>query len=58
MRDAICEYTGANDIIIVGETHAYIDHQSADDCVINLWYPNEVINFVFNKYVALKTDCD
>lgn len=58
VRDAICEYTGANDIVIVGETHACIDHQSADDCVINMWYPDEIINFVFNKYVALKTDCD
>lgn len=58
VRDAICEYTGANDIVVIGETNAYIDHQSADDCVINMWYPDEIINFVFNKYVALKTDCD
>lgn len=58
IRDAVCEYAGANDIVIVGEDNAYIDHQSADDCVVNLWDEDEIINFVFNKYAALKTDCD
>ena len=57
VRDAVCEYTGANNIIVVGETQAHIDHQSADECVIRL-YDDEIINFIFNKYVALKTDCD
>lgn len=58
VRNAVCEYTGANDIIVVGEAEAHIDHQSADECVINLWNPDAIINFVFNKYVALETDCD
>lgn len=58
VRDAVCKYAGANNIVVVGETHAYIDHQSADECVINLWNPDEIINFVFNKFVALETDCD
>lgn len=57
VRDAICEYTGANDIVIVGEAQPYIDHQSQYDCVIRL-YKDEIINFVFNKFIALKTDCD
>ena len=57
VRDAICEYTGANDIVVVGEAQPYIDHQSADDCVIRL-YKDEIINFVFNKFITLKTDCD
>ena len=57
VRDAVCEYTGANDIIVVGETQPHIDHQSADECVIRL-YDDEIINFIFNKYVVLKTDCD
>ena len=57
VRDAICEYTGANDIVVVGEAQPYIDHQSADDCVIRL-YKDEIINFIFNKFITLKTDCD
>ena len=57
VRDAVCEYTGANDIVIVGEAQPYIDHQSADDCVIRL-YKDEIINFVFNKFITLKTDRD
>lgn len=57
VRDAICEYTGANDIVIVGETQPYIDHQSQYHCVIRL-YKDEIINFVFNKFITLKTDCD
>ena len=58
VRNAVCEYTGANDIIVVGEAEAYIDHQSAYECVINLWSSDAIINFIFNKYVALETDCD
>lgn len=58
VRNAVCEYTGANDIIVVGEAEAHIDHQSADECVINLWNSDAIINFIFNKYVALETDCD
>lgn len=57
VRDAVCEYTGANNIIVVGETQPHIDHQSADECVIRL-YKDEIINFVFNKFITLKTDCD
>ena len=57
VRDAICEYTGANDIVIVSEALPHIDHQSQYDCVIRL-YENDIINFVFNKFIALKTDCD
>ena len=57
VRDAICEYTGANDIVVVGEAQPHIDHQSQYDCVIRL-YENDIINFVFNKFIALKTDCD
>ena len=57
VRDAICEYTGANDIVVVGETLPHIDHQSQYDCVIRL-YKDEIINFVFNKFITLKTDCD
>ena len=56
--EAICDYTGAKGIVIVGDKDAYIDHQSMDDCVIDYWYQDNVINFIFNKYVALRTECD
>ena len=56
--DTICEYAGAKDIIIVGNKEAYIDHQSMYDCVISLYDEDEIINFVFNKHIALKTGCD
>lgn len=58
VRDAVCEYAKAKDIIIVGDKEPYIDHQSADTCVIDLYDKDEIINFVFNEYIALKTDCD
>lgn len=58
VRDAVCEYAKAKDIVIVGNKEPYIDHQSADTCVIDLYDKDEIINFVFNEYIALKTDCD
>ena len=58
VRDAICEYAGANDIVIVGNKEAYIDHQSMYDCAVSLYDEDEIVNFVFNKYAALKTSCD
>ena len=47
--ETICDYTGAKGIVIVGGKDAYIDHQSMDDCVIDYWYQDNVINFIFNK---------
>lgn len=59
---AICEYTGASGIEILGYADPDIDHQSvpydSSDVVINLWDKDEIVNFVFNKYISLKTDCD
>lgn len=58
----VCDYTGAFGIKIVGdENKAYIDHQSIpyDGIkIINIYDDEEVKNFIFNKYVSLKTDCD
>ena len=58
VRDAVCEYAKAKDIVIVGDKEPYIDHQSADTCVIDLYDKDEIINFVFNEYISLRTDCD
>lgn len=61
IRDAVCDYTGANDIVILNNEDPYIDHQSVPSGsieLINTWMEDEVIDFVFNKYVALKTYSD
>ena len=58
---AICNYTGAKGIKINPYSNGYIDHQSAPYGsieIINVWNDDEVINFVFNKHISLKTDCD
>jgi len=38
------------------------DHQTypsyLDDCVVNLYVPKKVVEFIFNKNVALETNCD
>ena len=38
------------------------DHQTypscLEDCIINLYEPEEVVNFIFNKDMALQTNCD
>lgn len=38
------------------------DHQTyptyLEDCVVNLYEPEEVVNFIFNKNMALQTNCD
>ena len=48
-------------IKILGKVEPYIDHQSIpsyDIEIINTYDKDAVINFVFNKNVSLKTDCD
>lgn len=38
------------------------DHQTypnyLDDCLINLYYPKKVVEFIFNKNIALETNSD
>ena len=42
----------------------YFDHQqltdgyTGDKCIVNIWYPKECVEFIFNKYVGLQTGCD
>lgn len=57
----VCEYTGAAGIKILGKTDPYIDHQSIpeyDIDIVNMYDKDSVINFIFNKNIALKTDSD
>lgn len=61
IKDAICKYTGATGIKILGKQEPEIDHQSQPYSrieIIDIYDEDAVINFVFNKYVSLKTDCD
>lgn len=61
IEEAICEHSGAKGIHIVGKNEPHIDHQSmpySNIEIINAYDEDEVINFVFNKYISLKTDCD
>jgi hypothetical protein len=59
--DAICKYTGASGIKIIGDIEPEIDHQSIPDYnieIINTADENAIIDFVFNKNIALKTMSD
>lgn len=61
IQDAVCKYAGATGIKILGEQEPEIDHQSQPYSgieIIDIYDREAIINFVFNKYVSLKTDCD
>ena len=61
IKKAVCNYTGAVGIKILGKKEPDIDHQSQPyGCIeiINSYDEEAVIDFVFNKYISLKTDCD
>lgn len=62
IENAICEYAGADGIKILGYVDPEIDHQSipddSSDMIINIWDEDEIVNFIFNKHISLKTDCD
>lgn len=58
VKDIICEYADAEDIVLTNIYDAYIDHQSIPynigDLIINIYDEDSIINFIFNKYVTLK----
>lgn len=61
IEDAICKYSGASGIEVVSVDNAYLDHQSVPYGsleIINVWDEDEILNFVFNKNVMLRTGCD
>jgi len=61
IQNTVCEYAGANGIEIIGDVEPSIDHQSQpyDDIeLVNVYDKEELINFIFNKNILLKTDCD
>ena len=58
VKEVICEYANADDIVLTNIDNAYIDHQSAPydtgDLIINIYDEDSIINFIFNKYVTVK----
>lgn len=58
IKNVICKYAKADDIILTNIDDAYIDHQSAPydmgDLIINIYDEDSIINFIFNKYVTVK----
>ena len=60
IEDTIKEYCSCKGIQIIGD-EGYIDHQSVPDYdmdIINVYSDDEIIDFVFNRYIRLKTSCD
>jgi hypothetical protein len=61
IANAICGYTGANGIKIVGPTEPEIDHQMhpyGSIEVLDSFQPYDIVNFVYNRNIILHTDCD
>lgn len=61
MQDVICEYAGATGIRILGKQKPEIEYQSIPEKkikIIDTLEDDTLIDFVFNKYVSLKTDRD
>lgn len=61
VEEAVCAYTGAKGIRIVDDFEPDIDHQMQPEYELNLvneWDSDSIVNFVFNQYVGLHTDCD
>lgn len=60
INKAVCSYTGAKTIKVMG-SEGYIDHKSVPTCdieIINTYNEDEVINYIFNRNIWLKTDYD
>lgn len=61
IQEVICRYAGVKGIEIIGKNEPAIDHQSQPYEtieIINTYHDEEIIDFVFNKYISLGTDAD
>lgn len=63
IEKTVCDYTGAKGIKVLGKKEPAIDHQSQPEDgwnmnVVNAYDDEQVRDFIFNKYISLKTDCD
>ena len=61
IEEAVMKYTGCAGIKIIGKKDPYLDHQSVPEYnieIINMYDEDAIIDFIFNKYISLKTGCD
>lgn len=59
--DAVCEYTGARGVRVLGNVEPSLNHQVFPDYepkFCKYWDEDSVINFVFNSYVGVKMSHD
>lgn len=61
ISDAVCKYTGAKGICIVGDTEPELNYQAIPEYDLkfcNDWDEDSVINFIFNPNVGIKMSHD
>lgn len=63
LEEAVCAYTGAKGIKIAKRPEPELDHQSLPEYgefkfINNEWMPEEIQNFIFNRYIRFTTGCD
>lgn len=59
--DAICEYTGAKGVRVLGHIEPSLNHQvwpEYEPKFCNYWDEDSVISFIFNKYIGIKMSHD
>ena len=59
--EAVCKYTGAKGIKVLGKVEPEINHQAQPEYDLkfcNEYDEDSVINFVFNKYIGIKMSHD
>ena len=61
LEEIIKDYCNCDGINVIINEESGFDHQTDPTnatCIVNLYDDNEVKNFIFNKYITLKTYCD
>lgn len=61
IENIIKEYCNCSGVIVNIDEEGGLDHQTSpheSECIINLYDEEEIKNFIFNKYISLKTAWD
>ena len=61
IENIIKEYCNCSGVIVNIDEEGGFDHQTSpyeSECIVNLYDDNEIKNFIFNKYITLKTAWD
>ena len=61
IENIIKEYCNCSGVIVNIDEEGGLDHQTSpheSECIINLYDEEEIKNFIFNKYITLKTYWD